>query len=308
MPARLLLQKVRLDLSDAQRQQVEARVRVAEAIGVPVGALKDVEVAYDLAALPRGPGPPDFQRSAAAGTAAPPGCAGRPCRLRCEESALQLEIAKQYPDIHLNTGYEYDQGLQKWGLLGFGVELPLLNRNEGPIAQAEARRRQAAARFEALQAKVIAELDRALAVYQVAAQSRAGAEALLATQRKQQESVEQQFKAGAADRLDVLTAQLELAASELALEDSQTQIAPGPRRAGGRRAAPARNLARSGARPGRPSQAGETVKRIIVLVIFVAAGFAGGVLWMKQRQAGHSPAAETPSRRSGIHRQGAWWT
>jgi hypothetical protein len=37
------------------------------------------------------------------------------------------------------------------------------------------------------------------------------------------------------------------------------------------------------------------VKRIIVLIIFVAAGFAGGVLWMKHRHAGHSPAAETPA-------------
>jgi outer membrane protein TolC len=140
------------------------------------------------------------------------------------ESALQLEIAKQYPDVHLNTGYEYDQGLQKWGTLGFGVDLPLMNRNEGPIAQAEARRKQAAARFEALQAKVIADIDRSLVVYQVAARSRAGAEALLATQRKQQESVEQQLKAGAADRLDVLTSQLELATSELAVEDGQTKL------------------------------------------------------------------------------------
>ena len=55
------------------------------------------------------------------------------------QSALQLEMAKQYPDIHLNTGYEYDQGLQKWGLLGLGTELPLLNRNQGPIAEASAR-------------------------------------------------------------------------------------------------------------------------------------------------------------------------
>ena len=51
-PARLLLQKVRLDLGDAQRQQAEARAHVAEAIGVSLSALKDVEIAYDLAAFP----------------------------------------------------------------------------------------------------------------------------------------------------------------------------------------------------------------------------------------------------------------
>jgi outer membrane protein TolC len=223
-PARLLLQKVRLDLGDAQRQQVEARAHVAEAIGVPVSALRDVEVAYDLSALPADMDrltSNEVRRQALQRRA---DVLAALADYAASESALQIEIAKQYPDIHLNTGYEYDQGLQKWGFLGFGVELPLLNRNEGPIAQAEARRKHAAASFEALQAHVIAEIDRAVAVYRAAEKSREGAEALLATQRKQQESVEQQVKAGAADRLDLLTAQLELDTSELALEDGQTKL------------------------------------------------------------------------------------
>jgi outer membrane protein, heavy metal efflux system len=224
MPTRLLEQKAQLDLSDAQRQQIEARARVAEAIGVPVSALKDVEIAYDLSLFPA-----DLDRLTSTEVRRQalqrrPDVLAALADYAASESALQIEIAKQYPDVHLNTGYEYDQGLQKWGLLGFGVELPLLNRNEGPIAQAEARRRQASARFEALQAKVIADLDRALAVYEVAAKSRAGAEALLATQRKQQEVAEQQLNAGAADRLDVLAAELELATSELVLQDSQTRL------------------------------------------------------------------------------------
>ena len=224
MPARLLVQKARLDLSDAQRQQVEARAHVAEAMGVPVSALKDVELAYDLTLFSA-----DLDRLTSTEVRRQalqrrPDVLAALADYAASESALQIEIAKQYPDVHLNTGYEYDQGLQKWGLLGFGLELPLLNRNEGPIAQAEARRKQAAARFEALQSKVIADLDRALAVYEVAARSRAGAEALLATQRKQQEAVAQQLKAGAADRLDMLTAQLELATSELVLQDSQTRL------------------------------------------------------------------------------------
>ena len=224
MPARLLVQKARLDLSDAQRQQVEARARVAEVMGLPVSALKDIEIAYDLTLFPA-----DLDRLTSTEVRRQtlqrrPDVLAALADYAASESALQIEIAKQYPDVHLNTGFEYDQGLQKWGLLGFGMELPLLNRNEGPIAQAAARRRQAAARFEALQAKVIADLDRALAVYEVAAKSRAGAEALLATQRKQQEAVAQQLKAGAADRLEVLTAQLELATGELVLQDSQTRL------------------------------------------------------------------------------------
>ena len=223
-PARLLLQKVRLDLGDAQRQQAEARARVAEAIGVPLSALKDVEVAYDLTSFPA-----DLDRLTSSEVRRQalqrrPDVLAALADYAASESALQIEIAKQYPDIHLNTGYEYDQGLQKWGFLGFGVELPLLNRNEGPIAEAEARRKHAAASFQALQAHVIAEIDRAVAVYQAAARIREGDAALVATQRKQQESVEQQVKAGAADHLDALTAQLELATSELALEDGQTKL------------------------------------------------------------------------------------
>ena len=224
MPARLLLQKMRLDLSDAQRQQAEARARVAEAIGVPASALNSVEVVYDLTSLPA-----DLDRLTSAemrrqALQRRPDVLAALADYAASEAALRIEVAKQYPDVHLNPGYEYDQGLEKWGFLGFGVELPVLNRNEGPIAEAEARRKHAAASFEALQAHVIAEIDRAVAVYQAAAKSREGTELLLATQRKQEAAVEQQAQAGAADRLDVWTAQLELAATELALEDSQTKL------------------------------------------------------------------------------------
>ena len=224
MPARLSAQKARLDLVDAQRQQVEARARVAEAIGIPFAGLKDVELAYDLASLPsdlESLTSADVRRQALQRR---PDVLAALSDYAASEAALKIEIAKQYPDIHLNTGYEYDQGLQKWGFLGFGVELPLLNRNEGPIGEAEARRKLSAARFEALQAKVIADLDRAVAVFQVTAKTRESVEALLATQRKQQELVAQQVKAGAADRVDMLTAQIELATSELALADSQAKL------------------------------------------------------------------------------------
>jgi len=34
---------------------------------------------------------------------------GALCRYAASQAALQLEIAKQYPDIHLQPGYEFDQ-------------------------------------------------------------------------------------------------------------------------------------------------------------------------------------------------------
>ena len=130
------------------------------------------------------------------------------------QSALRLEIARQYPDIHLGPGYQYDQGDHKFSL-SVTAELPLLNQNQGPIAEAEARRAAAAARFVALQAKVIAEIDRAVSGYRVSQETLSTLESLAASQKKQSEVAAAQFKVGAADQLDLLNAQIELGASEL---------------------------------------------------------------------------------------------
>jgi outer membrane protein TolC len=46
------------------------------------------------------------------------------------QAALQAEIAKQYPDLRLGPGYDWDQGDHKWLLLGISLTLPILNRNE----------------------------------------------------------------------------------------------------------------------------------------------------------------------------------
>ena len=51
-------------------------------------------------------------------------CSAHPLVL---EAALRLEIAKQYPDVHLNPGYQFDTGENKWAL---GVGLTLLFRAE----------------------------------------------------------------------------------------------------------------------------------------------------------------------------------
>jgi outer membrane protein TolC len=125
------------------------------------------------------------------------------------ESALQLEIAKQYPDLHLNPGYEFDQGLNKWAI-GFSLTLPLLNRNEGAIAEAEAKRKEAAAKFLALQAQVIGEIQRTMTGYGAALEKLKTAETLLSAQTEQQKSMQSMFNAGEADRLALLSADLEV--------------------------------------------------------------------------------------------------
>src|SRR5437762_604507 len=156
--ARIALNKTRLDLGDAHSKRAEARARLAAALGVGASALEDAGLSPDFA-----------DRSVAELTSAEArrvALQGRSDVLSAlgdyaaAEAELQLQIAKQHPDVHLSPGYQYDQGDNKW-TLGIVLELPVLHQNQGPIAEARARRDEAAARLTEVRAKVIGEIDRA---------------------------------------------------------------------------------------------------------------------------------------------------
>src|SRR3954470_6161546 len=103
---RISLEKSRIDLADAQRQRADARARVAEAIGLPVSALANINIKFDLN---RGSESVKQLTSAeirrAALTTRADILAGL-ADYAAAQAALQLEIARQYPDIHLQPGYE----------------------------------------------------------------------------------------------------------------------------------------------------------------------------------------------------------
>ncbi len=217
LPFQVLLNRTVLDLGEARRQAAEARARVATAAGLPLSALAAVELRADFPAATDLTSQ-ELRRQALQSRA---DVLSALADYAATQSALQLEIAKQYPDVHLGPGYQYDQGDHKWAL-GLAIELPVLNHNEGPVAEALARRSATAARFTELQARIIGELDRALAGYRAAQEQLARADALLGVVRSQQQSVENQFQAGAADQVDVLNAQLD--ASTAALTQLEAQV------------------------------------------------------------------------------------
>jgi cobalt-zinc-cadmium efflux system outer membrane protein len=222
-PSQLALAKTRLDLIEANRQRAEARTGVAEAIGVPVKALSEIEL--PLNPLNPAPGSHDLLSADLRSRAlrSRTDILASLAEYEASQSALQLEIAKQYPDVHLGTGYQWDQGENKWQL-GLTAEIPVLNRNQGPIAETEARRGEAAARFQALQAKVIADLDRAFESFQAAEKNLAALEQVTAAQQQQLEAVESQVRAGAADQVDLLNARIEFGMGELARMDTLIKI------------------------------------------------------------------------------------
>lgn len=219
--ARILLTKAQVELETLRSRTAEAVARVAEAIGVPVGALHGVQInSSNSSNFPDTELTSSEMRREALHTRAD--ILAALAEYAASQSALQLELAKQYPNMQLGTGYQWDQGEHKWAL-GIGMELPVFNRNEGPIAEAKAKRTEAAARFEAVQAKALADIDVAVAGYRGARANLGKVNVLILAQQNQQAAIQAQFKAGAADSLEVLNAQAELRAAELLRLDAEAR-------------------------------------------------------------------------------------
>jgi outer membrane protein TolC len=141
-------------------------------------------------------------------------------RFDAAEAKLRLEILKQYPDLTLSPSRVFDQGDQIWSL-GFSSLLSLVNKNRGLIAEATAQRELQIAQFEALQAKVIGDLNQTKADYLASLESQEKATAVLFSQQKRTQRTQQQFEAGFSDKLALVSAELEnLTAEQNILQSS----------------------------------------------------------------------------------------
>lgn len=159
--ARLSLNRTRLNLQDSQRLAATGEAKLAVAVGLP---LNEIRVAIlDFTHFKKLPNVdvPTGRRRALTQRA---DLLALLSEYTSSESALRLEIARQYPDLRVTPGYDYNQGQNRWQI-GLNVDLPF-NRNRGPIAQAEARRKTAEVKFLAQQRMIQGELDIALAAYQ----------------------------------------------------------------------------------------------------------------------------------------------
>jgi len=215
--ARIALDNSRLALRDAEKQSGEARAQLASSVGLPVSALEGVLLSFaGLTQEPPELPPAEVRRQALLNRA---DILGALAEYAASEAALRLQIAKQYPDVHFNPGYEFDQGDNKWSL-GLSLTLPMLNQNQGAIAEAEARRSEAAAQFIAVQARVIGDVERAVAAYRAALAKTATADALLANSKKQEQTAKAMIEAGEISKLALSATQLELNQNALARLDA----------------------------------------------------------------------------------------
>jgi cobalt-zinc-cadmium efflux system outer membrane protein len=222
--ARTALVKAEAASADAERQAPLARNRVAEVLGVPLAALEGVK-SDDLLAVP-GPvlAPADLAAARRQSLQSRADVLGALAHYEASQAALQLEVAKQYPDFHLGPGYQYDLGENKWSL-AVALELPLFNRNQGPIGEAGARRRQAAAEFTVAQARAIAEIDGAAAAQSAAAAQLVHLRQLRAELQKQAALVQAHLDAGDADRVELQNVRIDLAGSDATFLDAEAGAA-----------------------------------------------------------------------------------
>jgi cobalt-zinc-cadmium efflux system outer membrane protein len=210
-----------ISVREAQSKLIEARAKVAGAIGVPVTALDGVDFSAGIFETPPPLGNFSLRQLRREALTNRLDILEALARYAASQSKLQLEIAKQYPDVHIGPGYIYDQGENKWGI-GISVELPVLNRNQGPIAEAEAARSGAAARFSALQGRIIIDTERAVAGYRSSLDRFQAADRLASAKDKAVGSLKAMFDAGEVDRLTLLGGMVEYADVRLERLDSLT--------------------------------------------------------------------------------------
>ena len=213
------LQRARLALTNHKVAVVDARHALAGSLGLPVTALDKMIISYvepDMLIMINDLGREellsialtqrlDIQQALA--------------QYSAHESALRLEIEKQYPDINLSPGFIFDQSDKIWAL-GAAWILPLFHPlNEGPIREALAERERKQSEFLALQARVINEVAMAEGRLQAQKSALREAEQLLEETRERYRQMQRQFDLGYADHLQLSRNMLEVAAVEQAVSE-----------------------------------------------------------------------------------------
>jgi len=203
----------RLRLAEAQAALLETMTRaeralggVAQAVGVPVEALRTTQLSFaafeslppieDGAQVRREAllNRLDMRRSLLAFAAA--------------DAEVKLAIAQQYPVFSVTPGFLWEQGDNIWSL-ATDLLLPAGMTHGPAIRAAEAQREAAARQALALQSAVLGEVDARAAVYAQARQAAGKAGVSVEAQAGRSAQIQRQFDAGQVDRLEFTLARIE---------------------------------------------------------------------------------------------------
>ena len=189
------------------RETEAAHAALAAALGLPPAALDARRVRLPVATLPELDGATQ-ERLATAAMRNRLDVAEALCSYARSEALLRLEVARQWPDFELGPGYEYDQGLHKYRV-DIGFTLPLFHGNGAAIEKATADRASAAVAVEAVQTRVITEVESALQQFARQRQELDAAQVLAATTATAVAKAVRRTALGADDQGAVIAARID---------------------------------------------------------------------------------------------------
>ena len=215
----LELARERSNLAESLRLQNVSLAQIATATGMPITALQSQSLVWDdvihvasidevqldhlrdKALLSR----TDLERAVS--------------NYQERELELQQAVRQQYPQISIGPGFSWDHGVKKVSL-GLSVGLPVFNRNQGPIAEAEAARELAGEQVLQVQSQILNEIEAARQVYLTSVQALQEALKQHDAADKLSVQAQQAMTLGAADRIEVIAAQLLVTTQSLTVLDN----------------------------------------------------------------------------------------
>ncbi len=202
-------------LHDARGRVSAARSALAESLGVPVAALDSISLAWEGLEEPHEVESQWLQRWREEALLSRSDVHSAVVGYSIAEESLRLEVAKQYPQVHIGPAYTWDHGVHRLQF-NLSMELPVLNQNQGPIGEAEARRVLAGAHLEATVAAAYQQIDAAVRQWHLALQRVADARGPVydAAQRIYAQT-ERGFDAGSTDRTELVAARVARTLAEL---------------------------------------------------------------------------------------------
>ena len=94
---------------------------------------------------------------------------GLEAQYRLAEKQLEIEIRKQYPDLDLNFGFEQEPGEKRQSFaIGIGLELPVFDRNQQAISQADHQRKVIRLRYIKEASRLMLQLEKECASLKLA--------------------------------------------------------------------------------------------------------------------------------------------
>lgn len=226
--AQIELTNLRQALRTAEGQVQVNHAALAVAVGIPDSALAGKTITWPGAESPLSPSQLPSVQVRDAAVLNRLDVRRALAQYQAAQSRLQLEAARQHPDIDLGPGYGFEEGYHLISL-NLSTVLPLRNQNQGPIAEAEAQRKLAGAQLLATQSTVIADTDKALAQYEASWATLAEARRSVAQVEGQYRAAQRAQNSGETDQLTVVAADVQRTVAERARLDAllQTQLSLG---------------------------------------------------------------------------------